>query len=238
VTGALLNTATVLVGGTLGLLLGPKLPERTQRVAMRLLGCVTLAIGGKMTFDACKTFGVREFIFLLVALAAGIAVGSLLRIQFRIEQFAQRLLKRFSAPNKPNKPSRVAEGWVSTGLLFCVGPMTIIGSLQDGLTGDYKLIAMKAMLDGVASVGFAATFGWGVLLSALSVLIVQGSITLGANAVGGFFSDAVLAQIGAAGGVLVICIGLTLTGIKKLPVADYLPALVLSPVLSWVLSHP
>lgn len=101
--------------------------------------------------------------------------------------------------------------------------MTIIGSLQDGLTGDYKLIATKSALDCVASMGFAATMGWGVLLSAVSVLVVQGSITLGANAMSGFFTPPLIAQCSTAGGLLVVCIGINLAGIKKLPVADYLP---------------
>lgn len=233
-TGALLNTATVLVGASLGLLLGSKLPERGQKIVMRVLGVVTLYIGGRMTFDACKTFAGLEAVVLVISLAVGIALGSWLKIQTRIERAAQQMLQRFT---DLNRPSRIAEGWVSTSLLFCVGPMTIIGSLQDGLTGDYKLIATKAALDGIAAMGFAASLGWGVLLSALTVLLVQGGITLGAHALEQVFTPPLIAQCGAAGGVLVVCIGISLTGIKKLPVADYLPAIVLAPLLAFMMTR-
>lgn len=228
-TGALLNTAAVLVGGTLGLFLGSKLPERVQHWIMRALGVVTFYIGGKMTWDAGRNFDGLGWIVLAIALIAGVGAGTALRIQRRLEEAAHRLLQRVA---QQGESSRIAEGFVSTTLLFCVGPLTIIGSLRDGLVGDYQLIAVKATLDGIASIGFAATMGWGVLLSALSVLLVQGSITLGAHALNEFFTAPLVAQCSAAGGVLVVCIGVTLTGIRKLPVADYLPAIVFAPLLA------
>lgn len=229
--GAFLNTATILTGGTLGLLLGTRLPERAQRGIMRALGVATFYIGGKMTWDACCEFDGRAWLILVIALLSGIALGTWLRIQHRLEDAAQRLLARFS---KEGESSRIAQGFISTTLLFCVGPMTILGSIRDGLTGDYWLIAVKSGLDGVASIGFAATFGWGVLLSAVSVLLVQGSLTLGAGALSGVFTPPLVAQLSAAGGVLVICIAITLTGLRKLPVADYLPAILIAPLIERV----
>ncbi len=166
---------------------------------------------------------------LALALAAGIGIGTLLRLQQRLERGAQALLNRFS---QPGQSTRLAEGFITTTLLFCVGPMTIIGSIQDGLTGDFHLIAVKALMDGVAACAFAATLGWGVLLSAGSVLIIQGGITLSAEMVRGFFTPPLVAELTAAGGALVLCIAVDLLGWKRLPVADYLPAIILAPLLA------
>jgi hypothetical protein len=222
VTGVWLNTAAVLAGGVAGLALKSRLPERAQQIALRVLGAVTLALGAHMTARKCNVPVV------LTALALGMATGSLLRIQRRLENAAQRLLQKFPARGDS---SRIAEGFVATSLLFCVGPMTIIGSIQDGLSGDYRLIAVKAAMDCVAAMAFASTMGWGVLLSAGTVLVVQGGITLGAGRLAGVFTEAMVAQFTPVGGALVICIGLSLTGMKKLPVADYLPAILYAPLL-------
>ena len=222
-TGALLNVATVVLGGTLGLSIKSKLPDKTQRIALRVLGVVTLVLGTKMTL------GTRNVLVLVTALGLGMALGTLLQIQSRLERAAQRLQQKLA---KPGNSARIAEGFITTSLLFCVGPLTIVGSIEDGLTGNYRLIAVKAVMDGIAALAFAAGLGWGVLLSAITVLIVQGGITLGAQALSGFFTPPLVAECSAAGGVLVLCIGVELVGIKKLPVADYLPAIVLAPLLA------
>jgi uncharacterized membrane protein YqgA involved in biofilm formation len=221
-TGALLNTATVLAGGTAGLLLKSRLPQRVQVIVMRVLGVATIVLGTKMAL------GTHNVIVLVTSLAIGMTAGSLLQIQHRLECAAQRLHQRFAGAGAS---STLADGFIDASLLFCVGPLTIVGSLQDGLTGDCKLIAVKSLLDGFAAMAFAAGLGWGVMLSALTVLIVQGGITLGAHTLSGFFTDPLVAECSAAGGALVVCIGVGLLGIKKLPVADYLPALVLAPLL-------
>lgn len=222
-TGALINTATVLAGGAAGLTLKSKLPEPVQRAGFQLLGIVTLVLGVKMAV------GTHNLFVVVTALAAGMASGSLLKIQQRLERAAQRLQQRFVSNGES---SRIAEGFITTSLLFCVGPMTIVGSIQDGLIGDYKLIAIKSAMDGIAAMAFAAGLGWGVLLSAATVLVVQGGITLGANALSGFFTDPLIAETSAVGGVLVVCIGIGLLGLKKLPVADYLPAILFAPLLA------
>lgn len=227
-TGALLNTATVLVGGGAGLALKSRLPERVQTVALRVLGVVTLVLGAKMIM------GTRNVLVLVTALAAGMAVGTLLRVQSRLEAAAQRAQQRLV---RGDHTSRIAEGFVAASLLFCVGPMTIVGSLQDGLTGDYRLIAIKSMMDGVAAFAFAASTGWGVLLSAITVLVVQGGLTLGAQSLSGFFTRPLIAETSAVGGALVVCIGIGLSGLKKLPVADYLPAVVFAPLVARLLQR-
>lgn len=227
-TGALLNTATVLAGGSVGLALKSRLPERVQTVTLRILGVVTLVLGAKMIIET------KDVLVFGAALAAGVATGTLLRIQSRLEDAAQWAQRRFA---RGDGSSGIAEGFVAASVLFCVGPMTIIGSLKDGLTGDYALIAVKSMMDGVAALAFAASTGWGVLLSAVTVLVVQGGITLGARALSGLFTPPLVAETSAVGGALVVCIGLGLTGLKKLPVADYLPAVVFAPFLARLLQR-
>ena len=131
----------------------------------------------------------------------------------------------------------LAQGFVAASLLFCVGPMTVLGSIQDGLRGDYQLLAVKAALDGFASIALASTLGAGVALSALTVLAVQGGLTLLAGFIAPWFSPAMLGELTAAGGAMVLMIGLSLLEIKRLPVANFLPALVVAPLLAWLASH-
>lgn len=221
-TGTLINVTTVLVGSSAGLAIRSRLPDRFRGIALRLLGCVTLVLGAQMTFRKCN------LLIVVTSLALGMLAGTLLRIQDRLERGARWLQQRFT---RADQTSRVAEGFLDASLLFCVGPMTILGSIQDGLTGDYHLIAVKAMMDGVAAVALSSTLGWGVLLSAFTVLVIQGGITLGAQAASAIFTEAMIGQFTPVGGVLVICIGVSLTGIKKLPVADYLPAIFIAPAL-------
>lgn len=221
--GAWINTATVLAGGTAGLMLKSRLPVRAQPITLRVLGVVTLVLGAKMALAT------HNLLALLTALGAGMALGSLLGIQRKLEHAAQRLQQCLL---KNGDSSRAAEGFVTTSLLFCVGPMTIVGSIQDGLTGDYRLIAVKSAMDGIAAMAFAAGLGWGVLLSAATVLLVQGGLTLGASGLGGFFTQPLIEETSAVGGVLVVCIGIGLLGLRKLPVADYLPAIVFAPLVA------
>ncbi len=221
-TGALLNTATVLAGSALGSGLKSKLPVRAQPIAFRVLGILTLALGIKMLL------GTENILALITALALGMGVGSLLKIQRNLETAARRLNQLLA---KNGEASKAAEGFVAASLLFCVGPMTIVGSLQDGLSGDYGLIAIKSLMDGIASMAFAAGYGWGVTFSAVTVLVVQGGLTLGAATLSRFFTEPLIQQTSAVGGALVICIGIGLIGIRKLPVADYLPALLFAPLV-------
>ena len=226
-TGTVINVATVLVGSAAGLAIRSRLPDHFRNIALKLLGGVTLVLGAQMTFRKCSV------LIVATALALGMLAGTLLRIQDRLERGARWLQRRFA---RADQTSRVAEGFLDASLLFCVGPMTILGSIQDGLTGDYHLIAVKALMDGVAAMALSSALGWGVLLSAFTVLFIQGGITLGAQAASAIFTEAMVTQFTPVGGVLVICIGVSLTGLRKLPVADYLPAFFIAPVLVRLLS--
>lgn len=219
-TGTAINVVAVLVGGGIGTLVGAKLPERMRSTAMQAIGIVTLLVGVSnfLEFD--------NPLVPLVSVILGLAVGELLGIDDGLKRFGDYLEQRFSKGGSP-----VSRAFVTTSLLFCVGPLTVIGSLEDGLTGDYSLLALKSTLDFVASLTFAAVLGWGVLLSAGTVLLVQGSITLGAAFLEGLVTEPMILVTTATGGILIFGLGLALLELKEVRVANMLPALLFAPAL-------
>ncbi len=223
--GTAINVVAVLVGGGIGTLVGAKLPERMRNTAMQAIGIVTLLVGisNFLEFD--------NPLVPLVSVVLGLIVGELLGIDASLKRFGDYLEKRFSRGESP-----VSKAFVTTSLLFCVGPLTVIGSLEDGLTGDYSLLALKSALDLVASLAFASVLGWGVLLSAGTVLVVQGSITLSAAFIEGLVTEPMILATTATGGILIFGLGLVLLELKEVRVANMLPALLFAPAL--VLSAP
>lgn len=230
-TGTLLNAATVLVGTTLGVLVGSRIPERIGATLTGGIGLFTAVIGTSM--------GLRVFtdpaalpgdeLAVLGALLGGAAIGELLRLEDVIEALGSWFQRRL-APNE-GSGSRVAEAFVTVSLVFCVGPLTILGSLANGLTGDTSLLAVKALLDGVTSIGFAAALGAGVYLSALTILVVQGSIAAGAFLLRDVMDPRTILGITAVGGIVLLGLALRLLDLKAVRVASFLPALVLAPLL-------
>ncbi len=162
----------------------------------------------------------------LVSVIAGLLIGELLGIEGGLRRFGDRLEKRFSRGESP-----VSRAFVTTSLLFCVGPLTILGSLQDGISGDYRLLAVKSALDFVASLSFASILGWGVLLSAGAVLVVQGTLTLAGAFFGAFMDESMILALTSTGGVLLLGLGLVLLDLKEVRVANMLPALAFAPLL-------
>lgn len=219
-TGTAINVVAVLVGGGIGTLVGARLPEQMRRTAMQAIGIVTLLVGISNFLEFSNP------LVPLVSVVLGLVIGEVVGIDSALKRFGDSLEKRFSKGGSP-----VSKAFVTTSLLFCVGPLTVIGSLEDGLTGDYSLLALKSALDFVASLTFAAVLGWGVLLSAGTVLVVQGSITLGAVLVEGFVTEAMISATTATGGVLIFGLGLVLLELKEVRVANMLPALVFAPGL-------
>lgn len=220
-TGTLINVGTVLAGGGLGLLVGVRLPERLQRMAQAAVGLVTVLLGVQM---ALRT---ENVLLVLGSLLLGGLVGTLVDIEGALDRFGawvERALFRGSA-------GRAARGFLAASLLFCVGPITVLGSFQDGLLGDYGLLATKAALDGVSAIVLAATLGPGVLLSAATVLVYQGGLTLSAGLLRPLLSDAMVREMSAVGGLIILALGLVLLELRQLPVANYLPALAVAPVL-------
>ena len=229
-TGTLINVGTVLLGTAIGLLLGHRLPAAMQERVMFGLGMVTLVLG----IDNALQWRDTNPLIVFGAVLLGGLVGEWIGIERRLGQLGDAIQARVSR----GVTSRVSEAFVTASLLFCVGPLTVVGSIQDGLTGDYQTLASKALLDGFASIAFAAALGWGVALAAGTVLVVQGAITLAA----GLFENVLgsgteaLAALVSAGGVLIIGISLKLLGLKDVRVGNYLPALVLAPCIVGLVS--
>jgi uncharacterized protein len=229
VTGTLINVGTVLAGTAVGTAMGERLPERIRETILHALGLITLVVGMASALegfgqDLAATAGRFGFLIVLGSVLLGGIIGELLRIERGLNRAGDALKARFGRGQ-----ARFTEGFVVSSLVFCVGPLTVLGSIRDGLTGDFQLLAIKSVLDGFAAIAFAAVLGWGVGFSALTVLLYQGALTLSASAVAGAFSDAMVAALTSAGGVLILGIGLRLLELREVRVANLLPALVLAP---------
>lgn len=218
---------TVLMGSMLGLFFGGRLPERFRQTVMHGLGLLVILIGIQM---ALKT---DHILILMGSILVGGLLGELLRIQQGLDHIGQTLQSRFGK----NTGNRFSEGFVTASLVFCVGPMTILGAIQDGLTGNYDLLAIKSVLDGFASLAFAAVFGIGVLFSIITIIIVQGGISLGATFLDGLLTAPMIDEMTAAGGILILGIGFALLDLLHIRIANYLPALALAPLLLALSTH-
>lgn len=228
-TGTLLNVATVLLGGTLGLLFGARLPDRLKGTVVSGMGLFTAALGIQMFF---KT---ENALIVLGALLIGALLGEWWKIEDHLQSLGRILEQRFMPDPQPGAAPRFVRGFLTASLLFCVGPMTILGSIQDGLSGDYNLLAVKSVLDGFASLAFASTLGVGVLFSSLVVLVYQGSISLLAAQLNAFISPTMMNEMTAAGGVILLGLALSsLLEIKTIRVGNFLPALAIAPLLVWL----
>ncbi|MDQ4129689.1 MAG: DUF554 domain-containing protein, partial [Actinomycetota bacterium] len=221
--GTLVNLGTVALGTLVGVAVGSRIPERVRSTALQVVGLTTLVIGMK------EALGTRNVVFPLVALIIGGAAGELLRVEERLEAVGDRIRRRVERDGA-GEPSthRFVEGFVAASVLFCVGPLTFLGSIRDGLGGpDHaQLLLVKSALDGLVAVVFASTLGWGVGFSVLTIAVVQGSLTLGAGTVDSVLTSRMVTEMTAAGGVMILGIGLRLLDVKRVPVASLLPALV------------
>lgn len=241
-TGTLLNVATVLLGTTLGVLAGARVSARMSESLTIGLGLFTAVIATVMAAtiftDPARIQG--DELAILGALLSGVAVGEALRLHDRLEALGawfERRLSRGGAVGpaggmavSDKRPSRIAEGFVTASLVFCVGPLTILGSLDNGLRGDATLLSIKALLDGVASIAFAAALGVGVYLSALTVLVVQGTIAGGAFLLRDALDARSILAISSAGGLILIGVALRLLDLKAVRVANFLPGLLFAPL--------
>jgi len=239
VTGTLINAGTVLAGTAAGTLLGDRLPERIREIVMDALGLVVIITGigeGLEVFRfpltslvAGTASGSVPVLIVLGSLLLGGIVGEVLGIERGLAAAGDALKHRFATGQ-----ARFTEGFVVASLVFCVGPLTILGSLRDGLSGDYSLLAIKAMLDGFAALAFSSALGWGVGVSVITILVYQGGLSLLAGTVAGSIGDPsrspAIASVTAAGGLLIIAIGLRLLRVREIRVANLLPALAIAPV--------
>jgi uncharacterized membrane protein YqgA involved in biofilm formation len=238
--GTALNVAAVLVGASIGAIAGAGIPRRVADVITDALGLVTFAVAVlslAAVTDAALLDAVGRgapFLIVLGALVIGGVIGSLLRIEERLEGFGELLRRRLgnAGGDTPERRRRFIDGFVTASLVFCVGPLTVLGSLQDGLGEGIELLALKSALDFFAALAFAVTFGWGVAGSALTVLVVQATLTAVGALLGETLNAAAEAALTATGGLLLVGVSLRLLRIKPLPVGDLLPALLIAPALA------
>jgi uncharacterized membrane protein YqgA involved in biofilm formation len=219
---ACVNAVAVVIGSILGLAIGKFLKEETRTAIFIANGLATFSIGVGM---ALKT---GNAVIMVMAIVSGVLVGELLRLDDRLNAAAERLQQRLHV----SSGSRWAEGLVTATLIYCIGPMTIIGSIQEGMTGNGTLIYTKSILDLVISISLAAALGSGVAFSAIPVLVIQGSLTLLGSALGFLMEPYILNELTATGGLMVVAIGINLLGIKKIKLANFLPGLVFAVLYS------
>jgi uncharacterized membrane protein YqgA involved in biofilm formation len=221
-SGTLLNLATVLLGGLIGTFLGDRLPPRLRENVVAGVGLFVAIMGVKFAIDTAS------LLYLLGAILVGGIAGSLVGIERRLNELGAAIQRRFATPGGS---TTIAEAFVTASIVFCVGPLTFLGAIRNGLSGDASLLAIKSVLDGFSAIAFAATLGWGVLLSLVVILVYQGGLAAGASVFASLLTDAQLREMNAVGGLLLVGVGLKLLKIRDVQVADYLPAIAVAPLL-------
>jgi uncharacterized membrane protein YqgA involved in biofilm formation len=236
-TGTILNVTGILIGGVFGLVRRKPLSPPQESFFRVLLGAFTVYFGLRLAwlslagslFQIAKQIGI-----VILALILGKLAGRLLHFQ-KLSNRAGQFAREAISGARPDDPHRVSHGFETCALLFCAAPLGILGAIQDGLSGYFYPLALKGVLEGLATMGFVSVFGWGALLAALPVLALQGSIALGcARFIEPFLqAHGLVNSVDAVGGLLVFCVALVILDLKKIPLADYLPSLFIAPVLTW-----
>lgn len=244
--GTLLNMVAIVAGSAIGVAFGSRLPARTRELITQALGLVVLVVAALNVValvDSAWVAAVGEAAPLLIVLGSiviGGVLGSLLGIEDRVERVGgwlqARVTRGGTGEGAADRRARFIEGFVDASLLFCVGPLAILGALSDGLGEGIDQLALKSVIDGFAAIAFAASLGWGVAFSALAVGIVQGAFTLLGALVGSVLAASAIASITATGGILLIGVGLRMLKVTRMPVADLLPALIVAPLLTLAVS--
>jgi uncharacterized protein len=238
--GTITNVVTVLVGSGLGMLIGHRLPARVRTTVTTALGLVTLLIAADAAADVAAPALVDAVgtaaptLVVLGSLVLGGIVGSLLKLEARLERFGGWMQARMSPTGAGETRERFIEGFLLSSMVFCVGPLTILGSLNEGLGRGADQLLLKSMLDGFAALAFAASFGIGVMLSALSVALIQGSLTVAGVLLGSVLPEAHVFALTATGGLVLIGVAVRLLDLKPIPVVDLLPALIFAPLLTQI----
>ncbi len=220
--GVIVNVITVIIGSSIGLLFKKGIPEKVSSATMTGLGVCTLYIG--ISGSLCG----ENVLILIASVVLGVIVGTLIDIDGAVNRLARKVEAKF---RKENSKVSITEGIITATLLFCVGSMTVTGSVQAGINGDNSVLITKAMLDLISSMMLASTLGIGVLLSAVAVLVIQGGLVLLAELISPLLSTGAINEMTCAGSILIIMIGTNLMGITKIKVADFLPAILLAPII-------
>jgi len=225
--GTIVNVFAIIAGSVIGLLIGRRIPERVHTILIRGLGLFTIAIGIKMFI------GTGHLLIVLISLLTGAAIGELINIERRLEGFGERIKSATKIDHQG-----FIDGFMTASLLYCIGPIAILGSMSDGMSGGHEILFIKSMLDGTASIGLAAGLGVGVLFAFVPVLFYQGILTIIAVLIGGFFSESSILELTAAGGLLMVGIGINLIGGftegRRIAVGNFLPAVLIAPLLTWL----
>lgn len=222
--GTLVNTAAILAGSLLGLLFKGGIPDSFNRTMMKSVGLAVILIG---LLNALKT---ESLLLVIFSLAIGSLLGEVIHIEDGLENLGMMLENRFASSE-----GAVAQGFVTGSLLFCVGAMAIVGSLESGLSGNHQTLFAKSVLDGISSIVLASSMGIGVIFSAVSVLVYQGLITLGASALQPFLGVAVIREMSAVGGLLILAIGFNMLDLPKIKVGNMLPAIFIPMIYNMLL---
>ncbi len=219
--GTIINVGSIVAGSLVGVAVGSRLPERVRQTVLNGLGLLTLLVGLQMAL------GTKNVMIVLGAILLGGILGEMLSLHDGLERLGTFLQTALAKDRNP----LFGEGFVTASLVFCIGPMAILGSIQDGMTGDYRLLAVKSALDGFAAVAFAASLGWGVALSAVSILLYQGGLTLFASTLARVLTEPMIVEMTATGGLIIVGISLRLLDLKDVRLASFLPALAIAPLI-------
>lgn len=222
--GVLVNTGTVLLGSVIGLLCKKGIPERLSTAVMTAIGLCTVAIGIAGLLDGANT------LVLIISIVLGVIVGELLDIDGHVNALVEKVAGKAAGAGKA---AQISQGFITACLLFCIGAMTIVGSLNAGLRGDNEMLLTKSLLDFISSMMLSATLGIGVLFSAVFVLVFQGAIVLLAQFLAPVLSESCIAELTCAGSLMILALGLNIVGITKIKVINFLPALLLVPLVLW-----
>ena len=218
--GTIVNVLAIVIASLIGTSLKERFPENVRITVMQGLAMVVLLIGLKMALST------SNILILLVSIVIGSIIGEAIKIEERLENIGKNLERKLGSHDA------VARAFLTSSLVFCVGPMAIIGAIQDGLNNDAALLYIKSMLDGTAALAFSSVMGIGVIFSSISVLVYQGSITILASTISPHLTEKVVNEIVSVGGLLIFGIGINLLEIKKIKVGNMLPALIISPILA------
>lgn len=232
-TGTLINVAAIILGSLIGLAAGNRIPEKMRQTLVSAMGLFTLAYG---IFIFGQT---QNMLIPLFALVVGTVIGELLKIEEGLNGLGEFIQQKLAGrnPNLSGESQKFVTGFVSASLLFCIGPMAILGSIQDGISGDFQMLAIKSLLDGIASIAFASTLGVGVVFSAVVVLVYQGAISLLAGLIGQGYGDTIVAEMTATGGIILAGIAISnLLQIKKIRTGSFLPAIFLAVLIVLILN--
>jgi uncharacterized protein len=234
-TGTIINIIAVIVGGVLGSTMGARLPHKVRDTVMSGLGLMTITLGMSMALAS------KNLLIVMGSVLLGGVLGEWWRIEDGLEAVGRWLEARFGRPDDAAEGRSITRAFVTASLVFCVGPLTVVGSILDGLTGNYQPLALKSMLDGFAALAFSASLGPGVLFSTLTILVYQGGLSLVAHLLGTTLSGVsaqtpAVVEMGATGGVLIMGIGLILLDLKRIRIGNFLPAIAIAPLVVVVLA--